>query len=91
MQLLRVLQKVMTANERNLTAVLLSERHQNLLEVLPAGLGAHLVGEEPEHGQIGLQIGVKVVVVDLALINNQKKKKNVRTFSSKLHVERVRI
>ncbi len=64
--LARVLEIIVPADERDATAVLFGERQQDLGEGLPRGFGLLVVGVEPKHGQVGLQVRVKVLVCHLA-------------------------
>jgi hypothetical protein len=64
--LARVLEIIVAADERDATAVLFGKGQQQLGEGLPRGLGLLVVGIKPKHGQVGLQIGVKVLVRDFA-------------------------
>ncbi len=44
-------------------AVPFRQRQQRVLIIIPRSAGRRVVGEEPKHGQIGLQVGVKVGLV----------------------------
>jgi hypothetical protein len=53
-------------DKRDAAAVLFRKRQQHLGEGGPRRLGFFVIRVKPKHGQVGLEIGVKVFVRDLA-------------------------
>ena len=66
-QLRHVRRVLLTAQNADTTTVALSEWQQGMLEVAPRCARSREVGEEPKHGQVSLDVVVKVLVSNDAL------------------------
>lgn len=82
MQLCHVRWVLLTAQDTNAATISLGERQKRVLKVVPRGARSREIGEEPKHGQVSLDVIVKVFVGDdtlersSGLINNVTKRAN---------------